>query len=137
MIRYWFAQVGTLVLTPFAKTLVAPVSDLLARAHTLTALSPDQEPADINRELKVVASDYTMTAYLAGAMKRAAAQMPRLRFDVLPLTSHSAVALSAGEVDLLCAGQAMDVGRPPSELLFEDEFACLVCKSSRPKRPAA
>jgi len=122
-----------LVLTPFAKTLVGPVNDLLARAHALTTLSPDQEPGDIDRELKIVASDYTMTAYLAGAMKRAAEQMPLLRFDVLPLTSHSALALSAGEVDLLCAGQAMDVGRPPSELLFEDEFACLVCQTHGPK----
>jgi len=122
-----------LVLTPFAKTLVGPVSDLLARAHALTTLGPDQEPADIDRELKIVASDYTMTAYLADAIKIAVEQMPQLRFDVLPLTSHSALALSAGEIDLLCAGQAMDVGRPPSELLLEDEFACLVCQSHGPR----
>lgn len=122
-----------LVLTPFAKMLVGPVSDLLARAHSLTALSPDQEPADIDRELKIVASDYSIMACLGEAMKRAAEQMPKLRFDVLPLTSHSALALAAGEVDLLCAGQALDVGRPPSELLFEDTFACLVCATHRPR----
>lgn len=118
-----------LVLTPFAKTLIGPVSELLARAHSLTTLSPKQEPGVIDRELKIVASDYTLTAYLAGAMKLASEKMPKLRFDLLPLTNHSALALSAGEVDLLCAGQAMDVGRPPSELLLEDEFACLVCET--------
>ncbi len=116
-----------LMLTPFARTLVGPVSEFLTRAHALTTLSPDQEPADIDRELKIVASDYSIAAYLGDAMKRAAATMPRLRFDVLPLSTHSALLLHGGEADLLCAGQALDVGRPPNELLFEDEFACLVC----------
>ena len=122
-----------LVLTPFARTLMGPVSDLLSRAHALTALSPDQAPTEIDRELKIVASDYSISACLGEAMKQASEQMPRLRFDVLPLTTHSALALASGELDLLFAGQALDVGRPPNELLFEDEFACLVCAEHGPK----
>lgn len=122
----------TLVPTPFARSLVGPVGELLSRAHALTALVPDQAPGEIDRELRVVASDYIMEAFLAASIQRACASMPNLRFDVLPLTSQSAQSLNAGEIDLLFAGQAFDAGRPPNEKLFEDKFVCLASPEYAP-----
>ena len=122
-----------LVPTPFARGLAGPVSELLSRAHALTAIVPDQAPADIDREMKIVASDYNMAAFLAAAIQRAGGPMPDLRFDVLPLTTQSAQSLNAGEIDLLIAGQAFDAARPPNETLCEDQFVCLISSEHAPK----
>ncbi len=61
--------------------------------------------------------------------------MPNLRFDVLPLTSGSGQALSVGEVDLLCAGEAFEVEQAPNEVLFDDIFVCLACEETGPEEP--
>ncbi|MEM9355864.1 MAG: LysR family transcriptional regulator [Pseudomonadota bacterium] len=119
----------SLVLTPFARTLIAPLSGLMSQARSFASLTPDQDVSNIDRELKIVASDYTMATILAEAIKRAGQQMPNLRFDILPLTSFSPSLLEAGEIDLLIAGQALDVGREPNEHLFDDDFSCLVCRT--------
>jgi len=36
------------------------------------------------------------------------------------------------EVDLLFAGQALDIGLPPNTCLLEDEFVCLTCNEHAP-----
>ena len=122
-----------LVLTPFARLLIAPLNDLMSRAQTFAALAPDRDAAEIDRELRIVASDYTMSTFLAEAIRRAGEAMPNLRFDILPLTSRSSLLLDSGEIDLLLAGQALNLGRAPNECLLEDAFTCLVCREHSPK----
>lgn len=125
-----------LVLTPFAAELVGPVTEILTRAHAFTALTPGRDAVDIDRELKIVASDYMMTACLAEAIRRALDVMPNLRFDVLPLTSGAGQSLAAGDIDLLLAGQAFEVEQPPNEALFDDVFVCLGCAEQGPDESA-
>lgn len=116
-----------MVLTPFAQTLLGPVTEFLTQAHSLTALTPNQAPAQVQRELRIAASDYSVSAFLAAAIQQLATPMPGLRFDIVPLSENSAASLQSGETDLIIAGQAMDVGLPPNELLLEDTFVCVVC----------
>ena len=52
--------------------------------------------------------------------------MPNLRFDVLPLSERSAGLMNRGEIDLMLAGQALEVSSPPNAVLCEDIYACLV-----------
>ncbi len=115
-----------LVLTPFARDLIQPVKELLVRAHALTALSPERAPADVDRDLTIAASDYTMAAFMADAIRRANQRMPNLRFDILPLSEQSAGLMNRGEIDLMLAGQALVVGRPPNATVCADNYACLV-----------
>ncbi|MDP6954208.1 MAG: LysR family transcriptional regulator, partial [Alphaproteobacteria bacterium] len=121
-----------LVPTPFARDLRQPVQEFLAQAQALTALSPDQAPVQVDRELTIAASDYAMSAYLGEAIRRTERPMPKLRFDILPLSDHSADLLRNGEIDLMVAGQALDAGRPPNETLCEDIFVCLVSRGHEP-----
>ena len=120
------------VLTPFAETLVEPVGELLAQAQALTARGPGDDPAQSARRFRIVASDYLMAAGLSRVIQAAAAAMPRLRFDLMPLTAVGSAALLRGDVDLLCAGQALEMGLPPNRLLFEDHFVCLACAEHGP-----
>lgn len=116
-----------LVLTPFANTLIAPVRELLGAAQGFLARTPDGPQQDAARVLKIVASDYIVSAGLARVLQHSTERFPHLRIELLPLTMASAALLANGEIDLLFAGQALDVGVPPNETVFEDRFACLVC----------
>lgn len=122
----------SLVLTPFAKTLIAPLNEMLAQAQTFSALRPDASSNAIDREIRIVASDYSVASFLAEAIRESAVTSPKLRFDILPLTERSARLLTNGEVDLLFAGQALDIGVPPNTCLLEDEFVCLTCNEHTP-----
>lgn len=122
----------TLVLTPFAKSLIAPISELIVQAQEFAALRPTQDFGRVDRELKLVASDYVFETCLADGIRNAAQEMEGLRFDLLPLTENSARLLHDGEIDLLLAGQSLDVGAPPNATVFEDEFVCIACKNLGP-----
>lgn len=123
----------TLLLTPFAKTLIAPLSELMAKAQSFATLMPDLQALDVERELTILASDYATTTFLAEAVRVAHEEMPGLRFDILPLSTASAQLLSRGEADLLFAGETLDVGVAPRETLFEDNFVCVLCNESNPR----
>jgi len=123
-----------MVLTPFARTLIVPLSNLMSRAHSFAALAPSEQPADVERELKVTASDYSVSTFLAEAIQQFSDHMPNVRLDILPLTPRVSVMLDAGEVDLVLSGQSLNVGRTPNERLFEDQFMCLTCNKHAPQK---
>ncbi|MCV3269834.1 LysR family transcriptional regulator [Roseobacter sinensis] len=126
----------TMVRTPFAEGLIAPMNALLSQAQSFAALRPGAGVSGIARDLSVVASDYVMRSSVVPAIERAATEMPGLRFDLLPLSGGSARQLQTGEVDLLLAGQSLDVGLPPKARVFTDSFVCLSCAECGPEAGA-
>ena len=110
--------------TAFAEELREPVRDLLLRAQAVEQRRPARKPEDFDRVIRLVASDATQSICLSEAIRNATALAPNLRFDLLPVTEQSGVDLNRGEIDLLCAGQGMNVDAP-GELLFEDSFSCI------------
>ena len=122
----------SLVLTPFAKSLIAPISELLAHAQEFASRRPNQVGGRIDRKLTLAASDYVFETCLSDGIRKAAEQIEGLSFELLPLTENSARLLHDGEIDLLLAGQALDVGMPPKATVFEDIFVCVSCSTLGP-----
>ena len=122
----------TMVLTPFAESLIAQLSQLLTQAQSFSGLRPGEETPEIDRELKLVASEYVVQTCLARGIGKATAEMPGLRFDILPLSDNSGKMIQKGEIDLLLAGQSLDVGTPPKAEVFSDKFVCLACAEFGP-----
>ncbi|KUJ85256.1 hypothetical protein AVO45_17285 [Ruegeria marisrubri] len=120
------------VLTPFAKTLINPVTEIIGQAHALTAKSPQGISETTERKLKIVTSHYAATVGLAEAVRQFGEIMPNVSFELFPITSNSNRLLALGEIDLLLAGHAYNVGVPPNETLFEDGIACLACAENGP-----
>ena len=121
-----------MMLTPFARGLIAPVSELLARAQAFAALRPGQESPDIARELTLVASEFVTISCLSLGIQRVMTDMPGLRFNLVALADDSGKMLQNGEIDLLLAGQTLDVGIPPKAQVFSDELVCLTCAGCDP-----
>lgn len=122
-----------MVLTPFARTLIAPMNELLSQAQSFAALRPGERPPNINRTLTVVASEFVVQTCLAPAITDARREMQGLQFDILPLSENSGKLLQNGEVDLLLAGQSLDVGMPPKREVFSETFVCLSCIEHGPQ----
>ena len=109
-------------LTPFAKSLIAPLNRMLAQAHEFAALRPDNIQLDIEREIRIVASDCAIRSCLDEATRNMLNVLLNLRFDILSLSERSLRLLENSEVDLVLAGQFFDVGVLPSTCLLEDRF---------------
>jgi DNA-binding transcriptional LysR family regulator len=120
------------ILTPFAKSLIAPLNKMIAQAHDFAALRPDEIQLDIDREIRVVASDYAIRTCLDGAARHLQDVFPNVRLEILPLSERSPRLLANGEVDLVLSGQSFDIGVPSNTCLLEDQFVCIACSKMGP-----
>jgi DNA-binding transcriptional LysR family regulator len=111
--------------TPFASSLEAPVRDLLLQAQALTRRRPEVDPARIERDIVIVASDYVQTVLLDGLFQRAEREAPGIRFELRPIGGYLAEALDQGDVDLLVSNAGGVSPDHPSEPLFRDSFSCI------------
>lgn len=71
-----------------------------------------------------------MDVLLPNALSLASRQRSTVRFQLLPQTAQPARALERGEADLLVIPKAYCSAEHPTELLFQDDFVCTVCKDS-------
>jgi LysR family transcriptional regulator, nod-box dependent transcriptional activator len=116
----------TFRLTPFARSLVEPVHDLLLRAQALTRRRPELDPARIERDITIVASDYATHVLLAPLFSRAQREAPGLRFEVRPLSGYLQEELAQGDVDLVISIPTSISSEEPSEPLLRDTNSCVV-----------
>lgn len=114
-----------LSLTPFAVSLQQPVRDLLLQADALTRRRPELEPARIERDITIVASDYIQAVALEPLFKRAQKQAPGLRFEVRPIGGYLAEELDQGGVDVVISRASAMSPAHPSAPLFRDGFSCI------------
>lgn len=125
-------QVGRkMELTPRAQVLQEAVRDVLVRIDTSIATQPEFDPAESDREFKLFVSDYTLQTLMPHALALARKQSKRLRFHLLPQADHPQRALERGEVDLLVIPKSYCSPEHPTEVVFEEEFNCVVWSDSR------
>jgi LysR family nod box-dependent transcriptional activator len=120
-----------LVPTPFALSLAAPVRDLLLQAQALTRRRPEVEPARIERDITIVASDYVQTVLLDALLQRAEREAPGMRFELRPIAGYLAGELDQGDVDLVVSLASGMAPQHPSEPLFRDSFSCVAWANNR------
>lgn len=114
-----------LSLTPFAGSLQQPVRDLLLQAQALTRRRPEADPARIERDIVIVASDYVQTVLLDALFQRAAKEAPGMRFELRSIGGYLAEELDQGDVDVLVSLAGAVSTAHPSEPLFRDRYACV------------
>ena len=120
------------LLTPFAKSLIAPLNKMIAQAYDFAALRPGELQLDVEREIRVVASDYAIRTILDTATRQVQNVFRNVRLDVLPLSERSPRLLASGEVDLVLSGQSFDIGVTLSTCVLEDQYVCIACSKMGP-----
>ncbi len=120
------------LLTPFAKSLIVPLNKMIAQAYDFAALRPEELQLDVEREIRVIASDYAIRTILETATRQVQNVFRNVRLDVLPLSERSPRLLASGEVDLVLSGQSFDIGVTPSTCVLEDQYVCIACSKMGP-----
>jgi LysR family transcriptional regulator, nod-box dependent transcriptional activator len=120
-------QVGrTMVLSPFAQSLEAPVRDALVQMQAISERRPHFDPSMSDRTITLEVSDYVATVLLPRVLESAAKSAPRMHFGIRLIDEPYAEDLEHGTVDLLIVPEALACEGHPSEALFHDAWACVV-----------
>ena len=120
-----------LELTSRAEVLKEAVRDVLMRVDAAIATPPAFDPSASDRKFQLIVSDYTVIALMPHVLALAERQSRSVRFDLIPLLDRPQRALESGDADLMVIPRTYALPDHPTELLFEEDFCCVVCNSSR------
>jgi DNA-binding transcriptional LysR family regulator len=115
-----------MVLTPVAESLVEPVRNFLLQAEAILNNNPVFDPSSSTRKFRVLMSDYVETVLMTEALPRIEQFAPGIRLEFISNVEGGMDALDRGEIDLSIVPSIRVGAEHPSELLFEDEFTCVV-----------
>jgi LysR family nod box-dependent transcriptional activator len=120
-------QIGRkMELTPRAQGLQDVVRDLLLRIDSTIGAPPAFEPHTSDRIFRIFASDYTQLVLGPALMTLAARQKATVRFEFAPQVSEPHRYLERGEADLLIIPTGFMSPDHPSEVLYRENFVCMV-----------
>ena len=112
--------------TPRAEALQDAVRDVLLRVDSTIAMQPQFDPAASDRAFRIFVSDYTQLVLGPHLLSLAAQQRFGGRFEFLPQVITPQRDLERGEADLLIIPKDFISPDHPSEVLFEEDFVCVV-----------
>lgn len=111
-----------MILTARAEELIEPVRAVLEQVRTTIAVAPEFNPATAERQVRIMASDYTTQVLLADAIAELERDAPGLRFEIQPMSTNPIEAVERGFIDLLVTIDFAVSADHPSQLLFEDDY---------------
>lgn len=114
-----------MILTARAEGLIEPVRAVLEHIRTTVAVAPEFDPATVDRQIRIMASDYTTQVLLAEAMAQMARSAPGLRFEIQPMSVEPIESIERGMIDLLMTIDFAVSADHPSRPMFEDDYVVI------------
>jgi len=111
-----------MILTTRAEELIEPVRAVLEQVRTTIAVAPEFIPATADRQIRMMASDYSTQVLLAEAIAELSKEAPGMRFEIQPMHEAPVEALERGYIDLLVTIDYAIAADHPSQILFEDDY---------------
>ena len=102
--------------------LAEPVADILARIRSVVSTADPFDPATSDRQVRIMASDYSTQVLLAGALAALEQRAPGMRFEIQPMGDSPIDVLERGQIDLLLTIDIAISADHPSQVLFEDDY---------------
>lgn len=116
--------------TPRAQGLQEAVRDVLVRVDSAIAIPPEFDPSTSDRVFRIFVSDYTQMVLVPHLLALASAARCTARFEFLPQVSNPQRDLERGEADLLIIPRGFLSPDHPDEVLYTEEFQCVVWRDS-------
>ncbi|MBT0668253.1 LysR family transcriptional regulator [Novosphingobium profundi] len=114
-----------MVLTARAEELIEPVRDVLEQIRATITVAPPFDPATAERQISIMASDYSTQVLLTEALAAMEKTAPGIRFEIQPMNDNPIDMLERGYVDLLLTIDYAISTDHPSQFLFEDDYVVL------------
>lgn len=112
--------------TPRAEGLHEAVRDVLVRVDSTIAMQPAFDPTRTDRAFRIFVSDYTQMVFAPHLLALASQERCSARFDFLPQVTNPQRSLERGEADLLIIPRGFLSPDHPEEVLYTEEFVCVV-----------
>jgi DNA-binding transcriptional LysR family regulator len=116
--------------TPRAEGLHDAVRDVLVRIDSTIATQPVFDPATSERTFRIFLSDYSQFVLAPHLLALAAEQRCTARFEFLPQVTNPQRNLERGEADLLIIPDGFVSPEHPREVLYEEQFVCVMWSES-------
>lgn len=111
-----------MILTARAEELIEPVRAVLEQIRTTISVAPEFDPLTADRQVRIMASDYTTQVLLAEVLAELEAEAPNMRFEIQPMSTTPIEAIERGYIDLLVTIDFAVSADHPSQFLFEDDY---------------
>jgi LysR family nod box-dependent transcriptional activator len=111
-----------MILTTRAEELIEPVRAVLEQIRTTISVAPTFDPMTADRQVRIMASDYSTQVLLAEALQELERDAPQMRFEIQPMNDFPIEALERGYIDLLLTIDYAISADHPSLILFEDDY---------------
>lgn len=112
----------TMVLTARAEELIEPVRAVLDQIRTTIAIAPPFDPLTCDRQVRIMASDYSTQVLLAGALGMLEREAPAMRFEIQPMGDSPVEVMERGQIDFLLTIDFAISADHPSQVLFTDDY---------------
>lgn len=119
-----------MVLTHRAEELIEPVRAILQMVKTTLATRPEFVPAQSERKITIMASDYVGEVLLADAVAQFAQCAPGMTFSIQLIHDRPLRMLEQGEIDLLVTLETSLSPDHPSQTLFCDDYVVIGWKDN-------
>ena len=116
--------------TPRAESLREAVRDVLVRVDSTIAIQPEFDPSTSDRVFRIFVSDYTQMVFVPHMLALASEERCAARFELLPQVSNPQRSLERGEADLLIIPRGFLSPDHPEEVLYTEDFVCVVWRDS-------
>lgn len=116
------AKGRNMILSARAEELIDPVRTVLEQIRSTITVVPPFDPATADRQIRIMASDYSTEVLLAPALAEIARAAPGIRFEIQPMNDNPVEMLERGYVDLLLTIDYAISTDHPSQILFEDDY---------------
>ncbi|SMC37033.1 LysR family transcriptional regulator [Novosphingobium sp. B1] len=111
-----------MILTARAEELIDPVRAVLEQIRTTVAVAPPFDPITADRQVRIMASDYSTEVLLTRVLATLETEAPNIRVEIQPMNDNPIEAIDRGHVDLLLTIDYAISPEHPSQLLFEDDY---------------
>ncbi len=116
--------------TPYALELAEPVREVLLTIRSSITAKPVFDPSTSTRHFRLVTSDYLITVLFAQVIQLIRQRAPHITFELLVPGDTTGEMLVNGEVDIVILPDHFVFEGHPSQLLFEEEHVCVVCRDN-------
>jgi LysR family nod box-dependent transcriptional activator len=116
--------------TPRALGLAETVRDVLVRVDSAIAVPPEFDPASSERSFRIFVSDYSQMVLAPHVLALASQARCIAKFEFLPQVSNPQRSLERGEADLLVIPRGFLSPDHPQEVLYTEDFVCVVWRDS-------
>jgi DNA-binding transcriptional LysR family regulator len=95
------ARAGRLmVITPFARSLIEPLDDILGKVESLSRPQHSYSPTEIEQDLVIATGDSVLVALGKNLINYLAEHLPKVNVQFIELQNFDVTQLKSGEVDL-------------------------------------